>query len=346
MMVWSRLGILLMSLGLGGCSWLLGDEGFFPDTSDNYRRAAPEPVLAVPEGLDNSALQEIYVIPPTRENVSAVGEFEVPRPAPLTGSSGEQLVRIQRLGREEWILVNLNPGQLWPQVRGFLSTTNRPVARVEARAGLIETAWLPGPDGGMQERFRFRLEQGVQRNTSELHVLQMFQAGDVTSWPEISADAEHEKAVLREVAQYIANNAESAPVSMMAQQALSDSGKISMQENTEGEPYIRLVLPYHRAWASLERALKQSSFEIEDKNRDKGNYHIRFVPPEDDEQGWLDWLFGNDGKDHGDFGEQVYLLQVTSRSEDVQHITVSLPDHVLDPAIAQKLLTVVKGNIN
>jgi len=341
-----RLGVLCLAVSLGGCSWLTGKEGFFPDNSDNYRHAKPEPTLAVPEELDGSALQEIYVIPPIRETVTASGEFEVPRPAPLVAGSAEEVVRIQRLGREEWILVSLNPGQLWPQVRGFLSSSNRPVARVEARAGLIETAWLPGADGGMQERYRFRLEQGVQRNTAELHILQMFQAGDITSWPEVSADADREKNMLRQMAQFIADNAESAPVSMMAQQALSDSGKISMQEDDQGVPYIRLVLPYHRAWASMERALKQSNFSVEDKDREKGSYHIRFVPPENDEEGWLDWLFGNDGEDHGDFGEQVYVLQMTRRSEGVQHITVSLPEHVLDPALAQKLLAVVKGNIN
>ena len=31
----------------------------------------------------------------------------------------------------------------------------------------------------MASRFRFRIDQGVQRGTSELHVLQMNQVGDV-----------------------------------------------------------------------------------------------------------------------------------------------------------------------
>lgn len=346
-MGWNRIGLLALLMSVSGCSWLMGEQGFFPDKSDAYRDARPVPALKVPEDLDNTALQEIYVIPPTRDTISASGEFEVPRPAPLVRSSADQLVRIQRLGREEWILVSLNPGQLWPQVRAFLSSGNRPVARVEARAGLIETAWLPSTDGGMEERYRFRMEQGVQRNTAELHVLQMFRAGDVTSWPEISSDLEREKVMLRDMAQFIANNAGSAPVSMMAQQSLTDGGKLSMQDDKDGEPYIRLVLPYNRAFASLERALTQSSFAVEDKNSSEGIYHVRFVPPANDEKGWFDWLFGGDEVDHGEFGKQVYVLRLEKISEDTQRITVGLPDQTpLDPALAQKLLSLVKGNIN
>ncbi|MCZ6828171.1 MAG: outer membrane protein assembly factor BamC, partial [Gammaproteobacteria bacterium] len=289
--------LLLTLLAVSGCSWLTGDKGYFRDRSDDYRKAQVEPPLQVPAGLDAGALQEIYVIPPITEDIRVTGEFEAPRPAPLVAGATDELVRIQKLGSEEWMLASISPGQLWPQVRGFLGAGSMPVARVDARAGLIETGWLAGEDGGMSERYRFRIEQGVQRNTAELHVLQMYQAGDINSWPEASANLENEHDVLREVAQYIANNVETATVSMMAQQAISATGKVSMQEDSDGKPMIRLELPYNRAWASMERALRASNFEILDKDRSTGSYFVHYVRPVDKQAGWLDWLFDNDEDD-------------------------------------------------
>ena len=126
----------------------------------------------------------------------------------------------------------------------------------------METNWLTLESQDMASRFRFRMEQGVQRGTSELHVLQMHQAGDVENWPAKSDDPELAGQMLQAVAQYLANSADSAPVSMIAEQGIRATGKISMQESADGYTYIHLELPYARAWASLGRALAKSTFEI------------------------------------------------------------------------------------
>jgi outer membrane protein assembly factor BamC len=341
------LALLLLST-LAGCTWLTGDKGYFRDRSDDYRKARVEPRLKVPADLDDDALQDIYVIPPVTEELRVTGEFDVPRPAPLVARATEEMVRVQRLGDEEWILANLAPGQLWPQVRAFLNTNSLQVARVDARAGLIETGWLRPEGGGMDERYRFRMEQGVQRNTSELHVLQMFQAGDISSWPEVSADHERENNMLMLVAQYLANSSDAAPVSMMAQEAIKASGKVSMQEDEAEMPYIRLELPYYRAWASVERALRESSFKVRDRDRSSGHFYIRFVESDEDDSGWFDWLF-NDGEkeDAKILTEFDFVLTVAKQTEEIVRITIAREDAVaLTPAQSQSMLSLIKGNIN
>ena len=137
----------------------------------------------MPEGKDSEALREIYVIPAVDNELVLAGEFEVPRPAPLVAGAGDEVVRIQKLGDQSWALIGVPPGQVWPQVRSFLTAAGIQVARVDARAGIMDTNWLTLEGQPMASRFRFRMEQGVQRGTSELHVLQMNQAGDVNSWP-------------------------------------------------------------------------------------------------------------------------------------------------------------------
>lgn len=340
--------LLLASIvtGAPGCSYLFGDDGLFPDQSDAYIRAEEVPVLTVPEGKNTDALQEIYAIPPVEDALLLGSEFEVPRPAPLVSGAADQLVRIQRLGDESWALIAMAPGQVWPQVRGFLTAAGAQVTRVDARAGIMETDWVMIEGEPMASRFQFRIEQGVQRGNSELHVLQMHQAGDINTWPARSDDKEQEDDILMSVAQYIANSADSAPVSMIADQSISATGKISLQEAPEGYTYISLGLPFDRAWASLARGLENSSFEVTDRDRSAGVYYVRFVGPEsDEEEGWLDWLF--EDEEHPLAGKE---FRVTMASEGEQAVRIRLqpqdPEASFDQREEQSLLALIKGNID
>jgi outer membrane protein assembly factor BamC len=334
-------------LATSGCGYLFGDQGVFRDKSEDYKKAPEVPVIEVPDGKDSDSLREIYAIPVVNEELVPAGEFEVPRPAPLVAGAGEEVVRIQKLGEDSWALVGEAPGQVWPQVRGFLSAAGVGVARVDARAGVMETGWLELEGQQLASRYRFRIEQGVQRGNSELHVLQQDQVGDISRWPERSDNNELEAEMLRALAQYIANSADTAPVSMVADQAISAGGKISMQESPEGYTYIRLELPYDRAWASLGRALQQSTFEITDRDRTAGEYYTRFLGPESEEEdGWFDWLWDSD-EAHPRAG-QAFIVNASAMTDGAVKIRLRPQDPQVpwDKREEQGLLALIKGNIN
>lgn len=329
-----------------GCGYLFGDQGVFRDNSEDYKKAPELPVSRVPEDKDASALGEIYPIPAVDEDLILAGEFEVPRPAPLVAGASDEVVRIQKLGDQSWALIEMPPGQVWPQVRSFLAAAGIQVSRVDARAGIMETNWLKLEDAAMGSRFRFRMEQGVQRATSELHVLQQNQAGDINNWPPQSDNSDQAHEMLKAIAQYIANSADSAPVSMIAEQGITAGGKISMQEAPEGYTYILLELPYDRAWASLGRALAKSSFEDVDRDRSAGRYDVRWLGPQDeDDGGWFDWLFGED--EHPLQGRE-FLVSMTRRDENAVIIRLQALDggEPLEKRDEQALLALIKGNIN
>jgi outer membrane protein assembly factor BamC len=336
----------LLVLTTSGCGYLFGDKGFFRDASEDYKKAPEMEVLQVPEGKSNEALQEIYYIPPVDEDMILAGEFEVPRPIPLVAGAADEIVRIQKLGDKSWAIISIAPGQLWPQVRGFLGAAGLQIARADARAGLMETGWVPLEGQTIASRFRFRIEQGVQRGTSELHVLQMSQTGDGENWPLSSDDVDQESEMLRGVAQYVANSTESAPVSMIADQALSAGGRISMQETDQGTTFIRVGLPFDRAWASLARALEASTFEITDRDRSNGVYYVRFIgSEEEDGGGWFDWLYGEE--EHPMAGRD-FEVNVTNESETSVAIALSVQADAdaIDERERQALLVLIKGNIN
>ena len=341
------LGVAALLVACTGCGYLFGDKGMFRDKSEDYKKAPELPVVSVPEGKDSEALREIYMIPAVDNELILAGEFEVPRPAPLVAGAGDEVVRIQKLGDQSWALIGVPPGQVWPQVRSFLTAAGIQVARVDARAGLMDTNWLTLEGQTMASRFRFRMEQGVQRGTSELHVLQMHQAGDVNSWPATSDNPEQAHEMLRAISQYLANSAESAPVSMLAEQGISASGKIAMQESPDGYTYIQLELPYDRAWASLGRALNKSAFEVADKDRSAGRYDARFLGPQSEEEdGWFDWLFG--GEEAHPLAGEMFLVTMTDVDEQTVEIRLQAQNAELEfsKRDEQGMLALIKGNIN
>jgi len=330
----------------GGCGYLMGDQGVFRDRSEDYKKAPDLPPVTVPEGMESAPMREIYAIPRVEEVYLEPGEFEVPRPSPLASGTGQELVKIQKLGEDRWILIGVAPGQLWPQVRNFMSSSGMQIARADARAGIMESNWLTVEGESLPSRFRFRMEQGVQRGTSELHVLQMSRRGGEETWPSRSDDFQLEAQMIQGVAQYLADSAETAPVSMVAEQGISAGGKISMQETPQGDTYLRLELPYDRAWASLGRALEKASFQITDRDRSSGIYYVQFLRDGDDEEpGWWSGLWGDDDAPPE---ESVYLVSMASLPDDAVSIRLETQEAgvSLDKRERQEMLTAIKGNLN
>lgn len=344
-MLWRCIWLLPLTL-LSGCSWLFGDDGLFPDNTERYQDSVELQEIEVPADIGPPALSQIYPIPPVPAVAKFESEFEVPRPTPLTSGAQQDAVRIQRLGEESWALVAVSPGQLWPQVRAFLASSGIGVASSSAQAGLIDTQYVTLADGPLPVRFRFRVESGVQRNTAELHVLQQNRSVEPSaSWPQLSDNPELEQTMLRNVAQFIANSAEAAPISLMADQAMSASGRIALEE-TDAGARLQLQLPFNRAWASVNKALPESGFLVDDLNRSEGVFYVTFLGPDGNKSGgWFDWLWG--GEDGHPLADNQYLVKLSENPEGAVVITLTDGFGAAPPRRDQAaLLTILKGNIN
>ena len=138
-----RLGLcIVLAATLAGCSWLLGEDGLFPDNASHYKTAPELTPIDVPPDLSTESIQPDYPVPVVTESAQLAAQFETPRPTPLTANNQADAVRIQSLSDERWALVNVAPGKLWPQVRAFLTTSAIGVSSVDAEAGLIDSQWF------------------------------------------------------------------------------------------------------------------------------------------------------------------------------------------------------------
>lgn len=318
---------LLSSLGLfSGCGWLTGDDGIFRDRSNDYRAAAVEPPLQIPNHLDGEMIDDQFAIPPISDRATLTQDFVTPMPEPLDSNVERDTVRINKLGDTQWILVNGAPGQVWPRLRGFLTLNSLAVQRADATSGLLETVWMqPQGDDALRERYRLRIDQGVQRGTSEVYVLQADIRAGQDSWPRISSNSERENIMVEELAQYLADSAAAAAVSMLAQQAIDSSGRVTLTETTDGQPFLNLKLPFYRAWASVGLALEKAGFTVDDLNRDERVYYLHFIDPdtEAEEPGFFASLFSSAEDDKG----IPYLVYVNEVNQETVAITIRLQNN-------------------
>jgi len=311
--------LCIASIALGGCG-LFGNDGYFRDRSEDYQRAASLPPLQMPAGVTPKHQEELYEIPQIGSDEVVQGEFEVPRPQPLAANVGLDRVKIQKLGNRRWVLVSQPPDEVWPQLHYFLRTSGLQLEASDASAGIMETAWLTfekSPE--TKDKYRLRVESGVQPDTTEIHVLHLSVPADApvggrVNWPSRSTDPEREGWMIDEMSTALAAESSGAAASLVAQAIGGSSAKVQLQEPAGREPYISMNLPMDRAWATVAHALNAGAYRLHQEDADIGILYVTYdedreLTDEEEEGGWFSW--GGKGEDElAQAAEGVTLQQV------------------------------------
>jgi outer membrane protein assembly factor BamC len=287
------IALVVLTLPLSGCGMFFGQDGWFRNRGADYLKADNIPPLVLNENLDRSALGELYPIAPlTASDLEDLPEtYEVPRPLPLSASMLQESVKIQRLGQQTWILMNVAPGEIWPRLRSFLNVNGLTVARADISSGVIETDWVQfKTDLTTYDRYRLQIDQGVQPDTSEIHITHMSipsnsQPSSAVSWPTESVDAERERWLLDELAATLANDTTEGGTSLLAQ-AIGGSAKagVVMLGN---EPVMSLRLDRPRALGTLSHAVKQEGFSPYESDATEGVFYVYYRKPDVEGPGWF-----------------------------------------------------------
>lgn len=334
---------------LTACGLLFGEDGTFRDRSNDYRKATVESPLQLPEGIDSDAIGDGYAIPPISDRTSLDAKFEIPKPDPLADDLNQGSVRINTLDTQRWILVDGSPGQIWPRLRGFLNLNQLTVQRADAVSGIIETGWLqPSGEDQLRERYRLRIDQGVQRGTSEVYVLQADIRAGTDNWPQQSSNDERATIMTKELAQYLADSSAAAAVSMLAQQAIDSSGKITLEEDDQSQVFIRLSLPFSRAWASVGRSLEKAGYHVDDLNRSEQTYFVHYQEKHqrDKKKGFISRLFSWGGSDKKSDKGTPYLVKLSQQSNDTVIITIERQSgEAMAKSESEQLLKLIKRHM-
>ena len=210
---------------------------------------------------------------------------EVPEPPALSLSDAENLIKIQTLFDDRWILIQLVPGQVWPLVSQYAVQQGMGVERELASEGVIETSWLlKTNDESLREKYRFQIKQGVQRRSTEVSLLQYETGRDApykpVDWSQKALDKASAEQTLESLARFLADYADpSAAVSLRAQNVNTES---RLYLDVETEPTLMVKLGRERGLASVAYALDKSGFNVNDTIQAEGKFYARPIIEKDE----------------------------------------------------------------
>lgn len=325
-----------VALALTGCGTLGGLFGAKGPEYKGAQARATQP-LEVPPELTAPAMDDRYAIPdPRAQTTYSAYSQRTPGASPTpTGPAilpKFDTVRIERAGDQRWLVVKGDPDKVWPAVREFWVDAGYPLAREQPEVGIMETEWYEDRSKipqdfvrrtigrvldnmwstARRDKFRTRLEKGAEPGTTEIFVSnraveELFtnREQDSTKWVPLPADRELEAEMLSRISLKLGAGdtrvASAAPQpgkapSRAAVPAAPES-RNAVLENAGAGPLV-VNDSFDRAWRRVGLALDRVGFTVEDRDRSKGLFFVRYIDPEVDassaapkkEGGFLDKL--------------------------------------------------------
>lgn len=335
---WS--GLLIVMLGAGGCSGslgLLGDDGYFRDRGDDYRRAEVAQTLRVPPQLSADNLGQLYVIPGGAGNSELAAEkFEVPLPNTVMATVEPQAqVRLQKLGERRWVAVSQSPAQVWSVAQSFLQGSGLGVDGSDPARGQLETNWLQDESQpSSRDRFLVVVKPGLRAGSAELAVTHLTASADAAAagryqWPTVSSNMDREAWLLRALSEYLANNPQAA---MSVQSAQVPSAARSWIDSS---PALVLQTDAEHAWASIDGALAELGFTVLQVERAAGEWQLEKAADEQQRSFWAS----------GKAVPQRYRLQLRSQGAEQRLTAFDADGKALEEARARELLNQVYSHL-
>jgi outer membrane protein assembly factor BamC len=304
----------LLGVALGACS-SIGLESKKID----YKSATKLPPLEVPPDLIRPGADDRLTVPDVNPKSTATfSEYDRERTGQRTSIGSIPVLpqqgdaRIERDGNQRWLVVKGTPDQVWPAVKDFWVETGFIVNLEIPVAGVMETDWAENrpklPDIGIirgflgrmldmpyssseRDKFRTRLERGSQPDTTEIYVshrgmeeVYTSQSEDAkdTRWQPRPSDPNLEVEMLGRLMMRF--GVEESRVKAQISTGVTTQPRAKLSSGTDGARTLALDEQFDRAWRRVGLALDRVGFTVEDRDRSKGLFFVRYIDPEADVQ--------------------------------------------------------------
>jgi outer membrane protein assembly factor BamC len=331
----------------------------------DYKSTGTLPSLEVPPDLTSPARDNRYVVPETSGKTSATfSDYQSERGQQRNPASGAVLpefdkLRIERSGTQRWLVVEEPPEKLWPVVKDFWQENGFLLKLELPEAGVMETDWAENraniPQGGVRyllgsfldqiystserDKFRTRLERLADGKGTEVYISHrgmqevyttlrdpQSNAPGGTAWQPRPADPDLEAEFLRRLMVRLGAQEEKAKQMMGAAASLPQA---ELKKVPDGDDLLVLAEPFDRAWRRVGLALDRVGFTVEDRDRQKGLYFVRYADPESEmmlkDRGFIDRLFGSGPKAK----PEQYRVQLQSAAQATE-VTILNKDGAAD----------------
>lgn len=359
--------IVVLALGLTACSSF---SSLTASDKVDYKKQGEVrgPNLALPPDLITAQADRRFIVQDGTATMSeysqAVKKSSQMRTNVLTGIPG---MKIERDGDKRWLVVDKSAASLYPQIKDFWQENGFLLLIDSPSTGIMETDWAENRtkipqdiiritlgkvldslyDSGERDKFRTRLE--VQKpEVTEIYIshkgaievpLKDASTTISTRWTVRPSDPELEAIFLTRLMERLGMTQEQAKAQITTTAAAPKTPKAKLIEDG-AETRIEMTQSFDRAWRDVGLALDRSNFTVDDRDRSKGIYFVRYVNPKDlgDSRGWFGRTFGK--TDDADKKAKVYRVVVQDRGQN--QIVISVQDSDGKPentATGNQLLT-------
>ena len=346
---------------LAGCGSINSSFGTLLEPSRiDYKSASTAPnktrSLEVPPDLTQLQRDSRYALPDTtNRGIATASGFNAQTAAAPAAAAGMATpvaakvtdeARVERDGSQRWLVVKMAPEVLWPQVKEFWQDSGFLIATENQETGVMETDWAENrakiPEGflrntlgkaldsfystGERDKFRTRLERGPD-GTTEIYIshrgAQEVLTGlekERTVWTPRPADPELEAEFLSRLLTRLGVEKTKAKAAV-ASAAPVEQPRAKLARASAGG-VVEVDEPFERAWRRVGLALDRVGFTVEDRDRTKGVYYVRYVDQNVDangkvaEKGFFSRMFSSSKDDKAK--AQRYQIAVKSATAGSQ----------------------------
>lgn len=322
----------LLAVGLAACSGTADDllDPILPEKDAAYKSSKTAPPLEVPPDLSSSTLNDTMVVPSLAQGSATYSDYANGTQVALTGVNGVlprlNGVQVERAGSERWLVVDVPPGVVWPKARNFWLSQGFLIQMEDPSIGIMETDWAEKNtrfDGGAisnffsklssqlygattRDMYRTRLEHGTIPGTTEVYVshrgAEYVSTGKVTRaqddtgteeeyvWQPRPSDPELEAEMLNRLIITFGIKKETATT--LVATAPERPPRAHIVRDGEGASVLDLQDNFSRAWRRTGLALDRVGFTVEDRDRSRGLYYVRYIDTDKVDAGKDDSFFG------------------------------------------------------
>ena len=292
---------------LGACSSV-----DIPTKKIDYKSTTRLPQLEIPPDLARPGTDDRFVVPDVNpKGTATLSDYNKDRAGKPQVSSAKTVlpsvdnVRIDRSGTQRWLVVPGTPEQLWSTIKEFWQETGFVINVETPEAGIMETDWAENrakvPQSGLtgilakaldsisstseRDKFRTRLERGVQPGTTEIYIshrgmeeIFINEYKDQMRWQPRKPDPDLEAEMLRRLMVRFGVEDNRAKTQIAAAKV---EPQARINRGSDGDR-LALTDPFDRAWRRVGLALDRVGFTVEDRDRSKGLYFVRYIDPNTD----------------------------------------------------------------
>lgn len=299
----------ILVLGLGACSTNMLESPKIDYKSASKREQNP---LEIPPDLTTPTRDDRYAVPDVAPKGTATySAYNTDRAQPQATNTEvlptADKMRIERSGTQRWLVVQgATADRVWPVVKEFWLETGFILVIDRPDLGVMETDWaedrakipqdiIRSTIGKVldnlystpeRDKFRTRLEAGKEPETVEIYIshrgmMEIYpnEAKDRTVWQPRPADPELEAEMLRRLMVRLGAQEERAKQALVAQPV---EGRAKLEQAGDGRVALLVNESFDRSWRRVGLALDRIGFAVEDRDRAKGLYYVRYIDPEKD----------------------------------------------------------------